>query len=102
MIAEMERAIYKRDNIEAKGKGGRKRGGAQLCLCLGSGEVALATGLAIGLVQALTSIQEMTLTFVPKLAAIGATFWLAMEFMSAAFLDLWRDNLIPLIASGAA
>ena len=64
--------------------------------------VALIVGLAIGLVQALTSIQEMTLTFVPKLAAIGATFWLAMEFMSAAFLDLWRDNLIPPIASGAA
>ena len=32
--------------------------------------VALATGIAIGLFQALTSIQEMTLTFVPKLLAI--------------------------------
>ena len=64
--------------------------------------VALVGGVLVGLFQALTSIQEMTLTFVPKLAAIGATFWLAMEFMSAAFLDLWRDNLIPLIASGAA
>ncbi len=62
--------------------------------------VALATGLAIGLVQALTSIQEMTLTFVPKLAAIAGTFWLAMEFMGAAFLDLWRDVLVPLIAQG--
>ena len=62
--------------------------------------VALATGLAIGLVQALTSIQEMTLTFVPKLAAIAGTFWLAMEFMGAAFPDLWRDVLVPLIAQG--
>ncbi|MGR3781748.1 MAG: flagellar biosynthetic protein FliQ [Albimonas sp.] len=62
--------------------------------------VALATGLAIGLVQALTSIQELTLTFVPKLAAIAGTFWIAMEFMSAAFLDLWRDVLVPLIAQG--
>ena len=34
--------------------------------------VALLTGISIGLVQALTSIQEMTLTFVPKLAAIVA------------------------------
>ena len=32
--------------------------------------VALVAGVTIGLVQALTSIQEMTLTFVPKLAAI--------------------------------
>ena len=62
--------------------------------------VALATGLAIGLVQALTSIQELTLTFVPKLAAIAGTFWLSMEFMGAAFLDLWRDALVPLIAQG--
>ena len=62
--------------------------------------VALATGLAIGLVQALTSIQELTLTFVPKLAAIAATFWLSMEFMSTVFLDLWREQLVPLIAAG--
>ena len=31
---------------------------------------ALVVGLIVGLVQALTSIQEMTLTFVPKLAAM--------------------------------
>ncbi|WP_339949405.1 flagellar biosynthetic protein FliQ [uncultured Albimonas sp.] len=62
--------------------------------------VALATGLAIGLVQALTSIQELTLTFVPKLAAIAGTFWISMEFMGAAFLDLWRDVIVPLIAQG--
>ena len=41
--------------------------------------VALLAGVSIGLVQALTSIQEMTLTFVPKLAAIGAVFWLSMS-----------------------
>ncbi|MEC9433861.1 MAG: flagellar biosynthetic protein FliQ [Pseudomonadota bacterium] len=64
--------------------------------------VALVVGLAIGLVQALTSIQEMTLTFVPKLGAIAGTFWLAMEFMGTTFVDLWKDLLIPLIASGPA
>ena len=62
--------------------------------------VALVTGLAIGLLQALTSVQEMTLTFVPKLAAIAATFWISMEFMGAAFTDLWRDVVIPMIAGG--
>ncbi len=38
--------------------------------------VALVVGLAIGLVQALTSVQEMTLTFVPKV--IVAAIVLAM------------------------
>lgn len=32
---------------------------------------ALVVGLVIGLLQAVTSIQEQTLTFVPKIAAIG-------------------------------
>ena len=36
--------------------------------------VALLTGLVVGLFQALTSVQEMTLTFVPKLAAINDKF----------------------------
>lgn len=62
--------------------------------------VALATGLAIGLAQALTSVQELTLTFVPKLAAIAGTFWLSMSFMGKAFLGLWADVLIPVIAGG--
>ena len=44
--------------------------------------VALVTGLAIGLLQALTSVQEMTLTFVPKVAAIVAVFWMTMGFMT--------------------
>ena len=42
---------------------------------------ALVTGLVVGLFQALTSIQEMTLTFVPKLAAILVVFWMSMGFM---------------------
>jgi flagellar biosynthetic protein FliQ len=32
---------------------------------------ALVVGLVIGLLQAITSIQEQTLTFVPKVVAIG-------------------------------
>ena len=44
---------------------------------------ALVAGVAIGLFQALTSVQEMTLTFVPKLAAILAVFWASMSFMTA-------------------
>ncbi len=62
--------------------------------------VALVTGLAVGLFQALTSIQEMTLTFVPKLAAILAVFWLSMGFMSKTLVSFFHATLLPLIASG--
>lgn len=60
--------------------------------------VALAAGLAVGLVQALTSIQEMTLTFVPKLAAIVAVFWVSMDFMTQTLGRYFTDTIIPLIA----
>lgn len=62
--------------------------------------VALVAGLIIGLFQALTSIQEMTLTFVPKLAAIIAVFWMTMAFMTEALVSLFQDTLIPIIAGG--
>lgn len=62
--------------------------------------VALVVGLVIGLFQALTSVQELTLTFVPKLAAVAVTFWISMGFMSETIIALWRDRLIPLIAGG--
>lgn len=62
--------------------------------------VALAAGLIVGLFQALTSIQEMTLTFVPKLAAIIGIFWITMAFMSETLVDLFQNTLIPVIAGG--
>lgn len=62
--------------------------------------VALAAGLVVGLFQALTSIQEMTLTFVPKLAAIIGIFWMTMAFMSETLVALFKDTLIPIIAGG--
>ena len=62
--------------------------------------VALIAGLAVGLFQALTSIQEMTLTFVPKLAAILAVFWLSMGFMSETLVSYFQGTVVPLIAGG--
>ncbi|MEI4195597.1 flagellar biosynthetic protein FliQ [Roseovarius sp. E0-M6] len=62
--------------------------------------VALVTGLGVGLFQALTSIQELTLTFVPKLAAIVAVFWLSMGFMTKTLVSYFQDHLIPIIAGG--
>ena len=63
--------------------------------------VALATGLIIGLFQALTSIQEMTLTFVPKLAAIVAVFWISMGFMTETLVAFFETQLVPLIIGGS-
>ena len=62
--------------------------------------VALAAGLLVGLLQALTSIQEMTLTFVPKLAAMLGAFWISMGFMTETLTGFFRESLIPLIAGG--
>lgn len=59
--------------------------------------VALAAGLIVGLFQALTSIQEMTLTFVPKLAAIVAVFWISMGFMTETLVTFFETQLVPLI-----
>ena len=62
--------------------------------------IALLMGVTIGLIQALTSIQEMTLTFVPKLAAIGAVFWLTMGFMTQTLVSFFRHQIIPLVIGG--
>lgn len=62
--------------------------------------VALVAGITVGLFQALTSIQEMTLTFVPKLAAILVVFWMSMGFMSETITGFFQATIIPLIAGG--
>tara|TARA_R110000737_G_scaffold63222_1_gene90727 strand:- start:146 stop:415 length:270 start_codon:yes stop_codon:yes gene_type:complete len=61
---------------------------------------ALVTGVSIGLIQALTSIQEMTLTFVPKLAAIVIVFWMSMGFMTQTLVSFFHERIIPLIIGG--
>lgn len=62
--------------------------------------VALVAGIVVGLFQALTSIQEMTLTFVPKLAAILAVFWVSMGFMTETLVGFFQTTVITLIAGG--
>ena len=59
--------------------------------------VILFVGLAIGLIQALTSIQEMTLTFVPKLAAVLVVVWFSLGTMGQAIVGFFTDAIIPLI-----
>ena len=62
--------------------------------------VALVAGVTVGLFQALTSIQEMTLTFVPKLAAIVIVFWVSMGFMTQTLVSFFQERIIPLIIAG--
>lgn len=59
--------------------------------------VALVVGLAIGLLQALTQIQEQTLSFVPKTLAIFLTLLIALPFMSSAlggFMNRLAEKII--------
>ncbi len=44
---------------------------------------AMVVGVAIALVQALTQVQEMTLTFVPKLLVVFAVLSLTSSFLGA-------------------
>jgi flagellar biosynthesis protein FliQ len=43
--------------------------------------VALLVGLVVSIIQAVTSIQEQTLAFVPKLFAVGALFLILLSWM---------------------
>ena len=53
---------------------------------------AMLIGLAIALLQALTQVQEMTLTFVPKIIAIFVAIVLAAPLMGAELQSL--TNLV--------
>ena len=52
--------------------------------------VALVTGLLISLFQAATQINEMTLSFIPKLLAVFATLVIAGPWMLNTVLDYMR------------
>lgn len=61
--------------------------------------IAIAVGLIISFFQALTSIQEMTLTFVPKVSAIivGTIFTLPFIFQSlSGLMDRMIDAILGL------
>lgn len=60
--------------------------------------IAVLIGVAISLVQALTQVQEMTLTFVPKIVAILITTVLALPFMYSS-LATYAERLSSLIVS---
>jgi len=52
--------------------------------------VGLAVGLLIGIFQAATSINEQTLSFIPKLIALGLTLSIAGGWMINTMVDYTR------------
>jgi flagellar biosynthesis protein FliQ len=53
--------------------------------------VALVVGVAVALLQALTQMQEMTLSFVPKILAIFLTVVLTLPFMIATLVGFGEE-----------
>ncbi len=60
--------------------------------------IAMATGLLIALFQALTQIQEMTLTFVPKIVVIMMSLIVLLPFMVSTLLG-FAEGLYDRIAA---
>lgn len=61
---------------------------------------ALISGLVVSLLQAATQINEMTLSFIPKILAVAATIIIAGPWMLNLLLDYMRtlfSNLPTLI-----
>ena len=61
--------------------------------------VALAVGLFVSLIQALTQIQEQTLVFVPKIIAVFGAMLLFLPFMGDA-LASYMARMATRIATG--
>lgn len=50
-------------------------------ICLPPLAVGLIVGLLVGIFQAITQIHEMTLTFIPKIIAIGAVLYFLLPWI---------------------
>ena len=64
--------------------------------------VALGIGLLIGIIQAATSINEMTLSFVPKLVLVLLTFALIANFMLTGLADYFAFIFDQIASIGQA
>jgi len=54
---------------------------------------SLVVGLLVGIFQAVTQIHEMTLTFIPKIMAIGITLVVLLPWMTSTYIDYVTDLL---------
>ena len=70
----------------------------KLCLLL-AGPVlitALLVGLVISIFQAVTQIQEMTLTFVPKILAMTLVFFMTMPWMFKKLIEFTQNIFLSI------
>ena len=63
--------------------------------------VGLAVGIAVSLFQAATQVQEASLQFVPKLLALGATFWFTAPWCGQKMVDFCHQIFGHLADVGA-
>jgi flagellar biosynthesis protein FliQ len=61
---------------------------------------SLVVGLVISLLQALTQLQEQTLTFVPKILILFAVFVLTIPFMSNTLIEFTRELMTKAVGIG--
>lgn len=61
--------------------------------------LALAVGLAVAFLQALTQMQEMTLTFVPKIIVMLIALLFLLPFMLTTLMN-FTDSLMSRVISG--
>ena len=62
--------------------------------------LALVVGLVIALFQALTQIQELTLTFVPKILVIFVALMALMPFMLTTMVTFGQSLMDRIVALG--
>jgi flagellar biosynthetic protein FliQ len=71
-----------------------------LIICGPPMAIGLVVGVIISLFQAMTQIQEMTLTFVPKLITLFVTMIIFMPFMLATITKFTEYIFDQIIAGG--
>jgi flagellar biosynthetic protein FliQ len=62
--------------------------------------VGTVVGIAVALLQALTTIQETTLTFVPKIVAMLAAMVLFLPFMTTTLIEFTQRLFDRVVAGG--
>ncbi len=62
--------------------------------------VGLVVGVVIGLLQALTQVQEMTLVFVPKILAVFAALLIFLPLMGALLNDFFIELMARIASFG--
>jgi flagellar biosynthetic protein FliQ len=58
--------------------------------------VGMVVGFLVSLLQAVTQIQEQTLSFIPKILAVAATLFLTLPWILTVLVDYTREMILGL------